>query len=221
MSRQCYQLAVKQNYKVLTLGKLGSAELGSLSPETMSVEAPVLSLLGFGAAENFESVILIPFWASEASLVRMRSRELSLWWSGGIRKRKSEVKNRRGMNGHSHERAGIHAHECEERNYIDKCARVECILVHELRQQDGDTSITVGTYSDKVCNRNYAVEKLGQCVGDGALVNEQSKRPASNGIERERRNHVDCPVQGNRRLHDGIPHCEFTHCFTLVHCVYK
>ena len=78
MSRQCYQLAVKQNYKVLTLGKLGSAELGSLSPETMSVEAPVLSLLGFGAAENFESVILTPFWASEASLVRMRSRELSL-----------------------------------------------------------------------------------------------------------------------------------------------
>ena len=136
MPRQCYQLAVKQNYKVLTLGKLGSAERRSSSPETMSVEAPVLSLLGFGAAENFGSVILIPFWASEASLVRMRSRELSLWWSGGIRKRKSEVKNRRGMDRHSHERAGIYVHEREERNDIDKRARVECILVHELRQQD-------------------------------------------------------------------------------------
>lgn len=35
-------------------------------------------------------------------------------------------------------------------------------------------------------------------------MNEQSKSPANNGIERERRNHVDCPAQGTRRLHDGI-----------------
>jgi hypothetical protein len=53
------------------------------------------------------------------------------------------------------------------------------------------------------------------------LVNKQSKNPASNGIERQRRNHVDCPAQESLRLHDGMPHCEFTHRFTLVHRVYR
>ena len=88
----------------------------------------------------------------------MRSRELSLWWCEGVRKR--GVKEKGGMDRHSHERADIHADENEERRGIDKRARVEYVLVHELRQQDGDTSITRETYSDKVYNRDYTVEKL-------------------------------------------------------------
>jgi hypothetical protein len=65
------------------------------------------------------------------------------------------------MDRHSHERADIQAHENEERRDKDKCARPEYVLVHGLRQQDGDTSITGETYGDKVGNRDYTVEKLG------------------------------------------------------------
>ena len=67
----------------------------------------------------------------------------------------------------SHESANIYAHESEERRDVDKRARVEYVLVHGLRQQDADTSITVETYSDKIRNREYTVEKSGQRVGDG------------------------------------------------------
>ena len=147
------------------MGELGSAELWSLSLLTTSIEGPELSLPVFGAAVNFERVILIPFWASDASLVRMRSRELSLWWSDGIHKR--EVKDGGEMDRRSHESTDIHAHESEERRDVDKRARVEYILVHGLRQQDADTSITVETYGDKFRNREYTVEISGQRVGDG------------------------------------------------------
>ena len=123
---------VKKDDKVLTLGELGSTELWSLSLGTMSIEVLVLLLTGFGAAVNFERVILTPFWESEASLVRMWSRELSLWWSDGVRK--IEVMDGGGMDRHSHERADIHAHESEERRDVDKRSRVEYVLVYGHRQ---------------------------------------------------------------------------------------
>ena len=150
-----------------------------MSLETTSIEAPVLFLPVFGAAVNFESVILIPFWASDASLVRMRSRELRLWWSDGVHKR--EVNDRGEMNRRSHESADIHAHESEERRDVDKRARVEYVLVHRLRQRDAETSITVETYSDKFRNREYTVEKVRTTCWRRESVNEQSKSPASNG----------------------------------------
>lgn len=133
----CYPLVVKDTHKVqvLTLGEPGSAELWSLSTKTLSVEASELSPPRFGAAVNFGRVILSPFLQSESNLVRMRSRELSLWWREGVRKR--GVKEKGGMDRHSHECADIHAHETEEKRDIDKRARVEYVLVHGLRQQDG------------------------------------------------------------------------------------
>ncbi len=65
----------------------------------------------------------------------MRSRELSLWWSEGVCKR--GVKDKRGMDRRRHECADIYAHENEEKRDIDERARVECVLVHRHRQQDG------------------------------------------------------------------------------------
>jgi len=61
-------------------------------------------------------------------------------WSEGVCKR--GVKDKGGMDRHRHERADIHAHENEEKRAIDERARVERVLVHGVRQQDGDTSIT-------------------------------------------------------------------------------
>jgi hypothetical protein len=125
----------KETHKVqvLTLGELVSAGLWSLSTKTLSVEGPVtvLSTPRFGAAVNFGRVILSPFLRSESSLVRMPSRELSLWWCERVRKR--GVKEKGGMDRHSHERADIHAHENEEKRDIDKRASVEYVLVHGLR----------------------------------------------------------------------------------------
>jgi hypothetical protein len=43
------------------------------------------------------------------------------------------VKEKRGMDRHSHERADIHAHEHEEKRDIDERARVEYVLVHGFR----------------------------------------------------------------------------------------
>jgi hypothetical protein len=145
MPMHCHRPVAKVTHKVqvLTLGELGSAELWRLSFSTKTLPAsvespvPVLSPPGFGAAVNFGRVILSPFLLSESSLVRMPSRELSLWWREGVRKR--EVKEKGGMDRHSHERADINVHENEEKGDIDKRARVEYVLLHGLRQQDGDT----------------------------------------------------------------------------------
>ena len=45
----------------------------SMTPATMSFVVPILFLPECGLDVNLETVIMIPFLASEASLVRMRS----------------------------------------------------------------------------------------------------------------------------------------------------
>jgi len=65
---------------------------------TISIALPlaVSSPLGFWASANLEMVIMIPSLASSESLVRMRSRELSLQRSGDVRE-ENEEEGRHGL----------------------------------------------------------------------------------------------------------------------------
>jgi len=57
---------------------------------TIAITPPVPSPPGFRGFVNFEMVIVIPSSASAASLVRMRSRELSLQRSDDVREENKE-----------------------------------------------------------------------------------------------------------------------------------
>jgi hypothetical protein len=59
---------------------------------TVSITLPVPFPPEFRAFVDFEMVIVIPSLASAASLVRMRSRELSLQRSDGVREENKELK---------------------------------------------------------------------------------------------------------------------------------
>jgi hypothetical protein len=75
---------------------------------TTSVVVPLLCLPGFGPAVNLETVTMIPLSVSAASLVRMQSREFSLWKSdSGC----EGVVKEEGMDLHGHERAYIDSHQ--------------------------------------------------------------------------------------------------------------
>ena len=70
-----------------TLCEVGSAMLSAIVPEAVVL---VLCPPGLWPGLNFEREIMMPSLASEASLVRMRSRELSLRSSDGIHEARHE-----------------------------------------------------------------------------------------------------------------------------------
>ena len=79
-----------KKYKVLTSSDEDSTVFSSVKPATMSIIMPLLprlpSPLEFCLVVNNGGLKMIPFLAFAANLVRMRSRELSLWRSDDVRK---------------------------------------------------------------------------------------------------------------------------------------
>ena len=86
MSTLYCQLAIKHFIRHTLTCDVGSVEHRSVVSATASVIISLVFPPGFESGVNFRvgMVIMIPFWASAASLVRMRSRELSLRRSNGV-----------------------------------------------------------------------------------------------------------------------------------------
>ena len=83
-----YQFVVKKNRGGFTFREVESSVLWSMTLRTISITPPLPSPPGFWAAVNFEMVI--PSLASAASLVRMRSRVLSLQRGDDVREENKE-----------------------------------------------------------------------------------------------------------------------------------